>query len=273
MASFNEIAQKKVAGIPVLYLAGAFVAILAIVAWKMKPSVPPEEPTGDESTTPGNVPTDEGDVDYSGLATNGTVTVVQGNQNQDQAADAPTNDDWERSAVDYLVSAKMATPGEAQSAINKYLEGANLSFDEGKLRDAAITKLKLPPEPLHTIGSTGSEPAKKQAGTLPGTHIVKGPNDNTPGKLAVLYYGNGDALHVNKIVSENLALGPAGATYNAGTKVHIPFYANPRYYTIDKSHVWPSQVAAKNGISYHQFTALNPGLVAPYKVGTKVRVT
>jgi hypothetical protein len=271
MASFQEITQKKIAGVPVLYLAAAFVAILAIVAWKMKPSVPPEEPTGDESTTPGNVPTAEGDVDYSGLATNGTVTVVQGSQTPTEAKEQ-TNDDWERAAVDYLVDSKLATPGDAQIAINTYLEGGNLSFEQGKLRDAAVAKLKLPPEPLHTVGTTGTEPARRQAGTLPGSHIVKGSNDNTAAKLAALYYGNSDALHTNKIASANLSLGPSGTTYNPGTKVSIPMYTNPRYYTIDKSHTWPSQVAAKNGLSYNQFLALNPGLVAPYKVGSKVRV-
>jgi hypothetical protein len=272
MASFQEIAQKKIAGVPVLYLAGAFVAILAIVAWKMKPSTPPEEPRGDESTTPGNVPTDEGDVDYSGLATNGTVTVVQGTPATAQDAAKQTNDDWEREAVNFIVDSGLASPGVAQTAIHKYLEGSDLSYEEGQLRDAAIKKLKLPPEPLYTVGVTGTEPARRQAGTLPGAHTVKGSNDNTAAKLATLYYGNGDAIHAATITAANTRYGPTGTTYPAGTRITIPQWYTPYNYTATKTINTATKIGAKNGLSAAQVQALNPSMKFPVSAGTKVRV-
>jgi hypothetical protein len=269
--NFQEIASKKVAGVPVLYLAAAFVAILAFVAWRMKPSAPEEEPTGDEGTTPDNAPTGEDDVDYSGLNTNGTVTVVQGPPVAEEAT-KQTNDDWERAAVDYLVDAKLATPSEAQNAIRKYLEGNDLSFEEGALKDKAIMKLKLPPEPLTTLGNVGQAPGQKQFSNYPGRHTVKGSNDNTASKLAMIYYNSGSSPYAAEIVAANSALGPSGTTYAPGTSVTIPKWTGIRYYKTTKSTLWPSQVAAKNGLSYAQIIALNPGKTAPYKLGEKIRV-
>jgi phage tail protein X len=273
MASFSEIAKRKIAGVPVLYLAGAFVVILAIVAWRMKTTASPDEPTGDENTTSENVPTDgDPNVDYSGLATQGTVTVVQGGEKTEEESKKATNEEWERSAVDYLVDAKLATPTEAQSAIHKYLQGSDLTYDEGKLKDAAILKLKLPPEPLTTIGNVGSSPAQKQFSNYPGKHTVKGSNDNTPSKLAALYYGSASAVYVDEIVAANPTLGPAGTTYRSGTTLVIPRWTGIKYYTTTKKTLWPSQVAAKNGISYAQVLALNPGKAVPYKLGEKIRI-
>src|SRR4051812_2219979 len=109
MASFQEIARKKVAGVPVIYLAGGFVIILAIVAFKMKSSAP--EATGDESTTTDNVPEDGASEasdmagDYSGLNTNGTV-IVAPQQTTAQEAVKETNETWERAAIDYLITEK-----------------------------------------------------------------------------------------------------------------------------------------------------------------------
>lgn len=270
MASFSELAQKKVAGIPVLYVAGAFVVILAIVAYKMKPAS--SEDSGPVDETQGESPDQTGGAaDYSGLETQGTVTVVQGSPNTSEPVKA-TNDDWERSAVEYLIEAKLATPSDAQVAIHRYLEGADLTYEQGKLKDAAITKLKLPPEPLTTIGTIGNAPAQKQFSNYPGKHTVKGSNDNTPYKLAGLYYGSTNAEHANRIVASNAKLGPVGTTYSAGSVIYIPAWVTPRYYVITNTTRYPGAAAAKNGIPYDAFLALNPGLVAPYKVGSKVRV-
>jgi hypothetical protein len=272
--NFSELAQRKVAGIPVLYLAGAFVAILAIVAWKMKPSVPDDEVTGDEGTTPDNVPTDSGDpdaADYSGLVSQGTVTVVQGTQTPTDAV-KQTNEDWERAAITYLVDAKLASPSAAQNAIHKYLEGVNLSYDEGKLKDAAITKLKLPPEPLVQVGTVGTAPAQKQFSNFPGRHTVKGPNDNTASKLAQLYYGNSAADRINTIAAANTKLGPASTSYSPGAVVSIPTWTTPYTMTATKYYNTASKIGSKNGLSAAQVVALNPGMVFPVKVGTKVRI-
>src|SRR3954463_13562219 len=177
MASFQELARKKVAGVPVIYLAGGFVVILGIVAWKMK-ATSKEEATGDESTTTDSVPEDGSSEatdmagDYSGLNTNGTV-IVAPQQTTTQEAVKETNESWERTAVSFLISDKHYTPGDAQTGIHTYLEGNDLTFAQGQMRDAAIAKLGLPPEPLTTIGTTGTAPAQKQFNNFPGSHTVR----------------------------------------------------------------------------------------------------
>lgn len=270
MASFQEIARKKVAGVPVIYLAGAFVVILAVVAYKLPSTSGGDLGPVDETQGEGPDQTD-GAADYSGLSTQGTVTVVQGSQETAEVV-KPTNEDWERSAVDYLVESNLASPSAAQSAIHKYLEGNDLSYEEGVLKDAAIRKLKLPPEPLYTVGSVGNEPARKQAGTLPGSHVVKNSNDNTASKLAALYYGNGDAVHAATITAANTKYGPGGTTFPVGSKITIPMWYTPYTYTSTKTINTATKVGAKNGLSAAQIQALNPGMVFPVKAGTKVRV-
>lgn len=270
--TFSEFAKKKVLGVPVLYIAGAAVAIFAVVAWKMKPA------SSGDSSTDGEVPPDAGgphDVppDYSGLNSNGTV-IVQPTPVPDQNADKQTNEEWERTAIQLLIDDKKATPTEAQAAIHTYMEGGNLTYDQGVLKDYAVGKMGLPPEPMPVIGQVGPKPAQKQFSHFPGHHTVKGNSDNTSSKLAALYYGNGDSLHAIKIAasSPNEKLGPNGTTYPVGTVVYIPGWTNPKYYYTTKDVNWPSEVARKNALSYDSFLAFNPGLTAPYKPGTKVRV-
>lgn len=275
MASFNDLAKKKVAGVPVLYLAGAFVIILAIVAWKMKPSTPaPVASPADGGTDP-NASPDGSPADYAGLSTHGTVTVVQGTQTADPVV-KQTNEDWYRAAVDYLVTSNLASPSQAESAMSKYLNGDNLSFPEGELKDKAILKLKLPPEPLATIGvisPASPAPAQRQFSNFPGGHTVKGPNDNTPSALAQLYYSNGDAVHSALIVQQNARLGTGSVTYPPGTAVVIPAWHDPKYYTTTKDGYTASGVAAVNGTTATSIDILNPGMSFPVKKGTKVRVS
>lgn len=263
MASFQEIANKKVAGVPVIYLAGAFVVILAFVAYKLpsKESAPTDTGTGTEEAVPAAE-------DYSSLATTGTVTVVQSAQDSIEKT-TPTNEEWARTAVGYLIESKVATPSEAEAAIAHYLAGANLSFAEGKLKDAAILKLGLPPEPLATLGSVGIQPARKQIGILPGTHKVVNSNDNSITKLASLYYGKTDPKYVRSIASANPKI-PMGAALDPGTSVVIPAFVEPRYYTAGDTGI--SAIAVKNGTTTAALKILNPGMSFPVKKGTKVRV-
>lgn len=274
--NFKEIASKKIAGIPVLYLVAGAVVIFAVWAWQMKSS-PAEEVTGDENTTAENVSVSEDDsavADYSGLAPTGTVTVVQQPTAETESV-KQTNDDWLRAAVTYLIDEKKATPGEAQTAINNYLEGNDLTFEQGVLRDAAITKLGLPPERIAVLGTVSAQaapPAQRQFNNFPGKHTVKGSNDNTASKLAALYYGNGDSLRTQKIVATNPNLG-TGAGYNVGTVISIPAWREPAYYTVTKTGPkTATKVGAVNGISAQVLQALNPGKSSPYAVGTKLRV-
>lgn len=273
MASFDEIVKKKVVGVPVLYWALAAVVILGIVAWRMKPA-PETAVTDDPDAENGATDplTDPGS-DYSGLATQGTVTVVQGGTTTQQEAKEQTNEDWERAAVAYLIEDKKVTATDAQAAISKYLDGVDLTFDEGALKNAAVAKLGLPPERLSSVGAVGTAPAQKQFSLFPGRHTVKGPNDNTPGKIAQLYYGNSGKAYVDTIVSQNFRYGGATTTYTPGTIINVPTWYEPRYVTVSKTTgQYPSQIGAKNGIDYKVVEGLNPGVSAPYAIGTKIRV-
>ncbi len=269
--TFQEFTRKKVVGVPVLYLLAAGAVILGIVAWKMKPA-PEEKVTEDPNAAGGDTdPLTGAGSDYSGLATQGTVTVVQQGTQTEQESEKQTNDDWERAAVAFLIEDKKVTATDAQNAISKYLEGADLTFEEGSLKNAAIAKLGLPPERLSSVGSVGTQPAQKQFSLFPGKHTVKNTNDNTAAKLAQLYYGNSGQVYVDLIVSQNYSLGRG--TYNPGTVVTIPTWYEPRYIVVSKSTgVYPSTVGAKNGVSYQQIEGLNPGVKAPYAMGQKIRI-
>jgi hypothetical protein len=268
MASFKELASKKVGGIPVLYLAGAFVAILAIVAWKMKPSVDVSDPSEPVSETDGGAIDTDGDPDYSALTPTGTVTVVNPPV-ADTESTKQTNEDWERAAVDYLVESNQATPGVAQTAIHKYLEGSELTYEQGQLRDSAIRKLKTPPEPLVEIGTTGTAPAQRQFSNFPGKHTVKGSNDDGLTKLAALYYGRSETPYTTLLTAANPSL-PRYGKYNVGTVVTIPAYTEPKYYVAGSQDA--KTIAAKSSISTTSLSLLNPGMVFPVKRGTRVRV-
>ncbi len=274
---FKSLAAKKVLGIPVLYLAAAAVVVFLVWAWQMK-GYTSEEVTGDENTTPENVPESEDDIgaaDYQGLTPTGTVTVVQPAAEPTEAI-KQTNDDWLRAAVTFLIEERLSTPGEAQVAINNYLEGNDLTYEQGQLRDAAIKKLGVPPERISVLGSVGNKteaPAQRQFSAFPGKHTVKGPNDNSAAKLAALYYGSGDATRAAKIAATNHVYG-TGASYNVGTVLSIPAWREPAYYTVTKTGPKSaSGIAAKNAISVPVLQGLNPGKSGPYTAGTKLRVS
>lgn len=271
--TFDEFSKKKIVGIPVLYLAGGLVVILVVVAWKLKAAPEPTPPdaagTDDGTGAPELAGSDSA---YDGFNTNGTV-VVQPTAPTGNEPVSETNETWLASAIAYVVKEKLATPGYAQETLTKYLDGNDLSFSEGKIRDAALTGVGLPPEGVSKIGITASEPARKQFSQYPGTHTVKGANDNTAGKLATLYYGSAHAGDgALKIASVNLKLGPATTTYPTGTKIQIPSYVTPGTFTATKTTTHFKDIAAKSGTTADVVRALNPNLSEPFAVGTKVRV-
>lgn len=271
MASFNEIANKRVAGVPVLYLAGAFVAVLAIVAWKMKPSTPPEEPRGDEGTTSENAPGNE--VDYSGLESQGTVTVVQ--PTVPQTTPDPvvkTNQDWVREGAEWATANNKASGSAAYAALNKYVNGQDRSFDEQVIVDAVLKEKGQPPDSIAEGGNVGSKPTSKIP-TLPGYHTVSGSADNGYDKLAILYYGKTDQNNYDLIQAANVATLGSSGPFPVGTKVYVPRYSNPKYYILPKD-MNIAEIAAKNGIGQQAFRAYNQDAKTPWvmKKGRKVRV-
>lgn len=266
--NISELMKRKVAGVPVLYIAAAFVTILALVAWKMKPTTPPEEaPIEEQSNT-----APDGS-EFDGLATQGTVTVVQpaGNQTVPDPV-VETNETWGKKAIEWLVKEDKASPGNAQTAIAKYLNGEQLSFDEGALRDLAVRQYGIPPESVTSPTSTAERPAQRQFTNFPGTHTIRGTNDATYQQLSQLYYGNADFAHYSKLQAANPTLSKDGI-HQPGTVVKIPIYSNPRYFTVTKDTLDRTKIAAKNGITTWALDAYNPNLRNnAIKVGQVVRV-
>jgi hypothetical protein len=264
--------SRKILGVPALYLVGLFVAILAVVAWRMKAAPTTEgdaENTDGSTIEPPNVDAVL-DGDYSGLATNGTVTVTQPGANAETViVDVETNDKWIAKGVNYLVSQGVTSAGKAQIALSAYVNGDALTYDQGRLRDAVIKQYGVPPETV-TPGRTGS-PTAKRNGNPPTTHVVVGGNDDTYRELAQLYYGRTDNPTIDLLQVANTSLGHAGP-YAKGTRVMIPAYRVPKYFTSTKTTDTATEISAKNGISPVQLAELNDGMKFPVKPGTRVRV-
>lgn len=272
MASFSEIARKKVAGIPVIYLAGGFVAILAIVAWKMKPVTPASDIAPDGAGDPNAI--DESA--YEGLATQGTVTVVQQPNQTTPDETVKTNSTWLRDGAAWLVSEKKASGTEAYSALSKYVNGQDRSFAEDALINAVISHQGAPPEDIAEGGSVSAKPAQKQ-GEPPTVHTITGSSDDTWAEIAQLYYGNGSPESADLLQFANPNLGSSAGPFAIGTKITVPVYHSPKYYVVPKGPVSWASVAGKNGISETQLRNLNNGTAAwrnaaTLATGQKVRV-
>lgn len=275
--NWEAIRSKKIAGIPLLYLIAGAVVIFAVWAWQMK-STSTEEATGDEGTTQENVPESEDDsaaAGYEGLVGNGGTVVVQPAPTTETESEKETNDDWLRAAVTYLVEEKKVTPTEAQTAINNYLEGNDMTFEQGALKDAAIMKLGLPPERIAVLGNVGNKaeaPGQRQFSNFPGRHTVKGSNDNTPWKLSGIYYGTPNWDNANLIAAANPKLGPPTTTYQSGTTLTIPTLVQPSWATATSSNRYFRTMAPKNGTTVEVLRALNPNAQEPFAVGKKIRI-
>jgi hypothetical protein len=269
--TFQELAKKRVFNIPVLYWALAAVIVLAIVAWRMKPTVGVEDPATDPATADGL--NDPLTADYDGLLPSGTVVVQPQNPTPADPVQQ-TNELWGTGAVKFLIDEDV-NPGDAQQAINLYLSGNELSFEQGSLRDRAIKKLGPPPEPLQTVGTVKPKAARKQVQNFPGYHTVEGESDNTYAEIAMLEWGNGDAAHVNKISSQNTSLGGPSVVLKVGTRVLVPAYVF-KTYTTTKDKMSSYNVAQSydgtGGVAAINIEHLNPGMSFPVAKGTKVRV-
>ncbi|HEY6018772.1 MAG TPA: peptidoglycan-binding domain-containing protein [Candidatus Paceibacterota bacterium] len=219
--------NKKVLGVPVLYLAGGFVAILAVLAWRMKsaPSTPDTaatDTTGAAGSTDTSLISDAGVYPEMpvGTVTTGAVASTPALEN----ASIQDNDEWLKRGVAFLIGRGIPA-GEAQLALSTYLSGNQLSSAQGTMRDQTISELGLPPFPPDVVQD---QPAPAQAqGTIPRDHIVKGTNDNTPAEIATLYYGRADAFATGAITKapQNADL-PAGQ-YAVGTPVYVPTLPTP----------------------------------------------
>lgn len=272
MAKLGEIVHKKVLGIPVVYLFVGAAIVFAYFAWKLKPtSTADSVATGDESTTPGNVPDRTADDSlYTGLGTNGTVIAVNPSAASETVAADKTNSDWLKDGVSLLVTEGRASGTQANAALNKFLNGQDRSFEENEWIDFVIKKKGLPPDGVDPSGKIGPKPVRKN-GEPPTTHTVTGPDDNEFWNLAWLYYGKSNQDTLDLLQSANI--GFHNGPWPVGTKIHVPKYTDPVYYTVKGTVNTAAKIAAANGISVQQLDVLNNGKIKfPAKVGTKVRV-
>ncbi len=273
MSRLSELMKRKVLGVPMLYLVGAFVAILALVAWKMQQTPPeadtPVDPEADQEQD-GAPPLAGGDTsNYDAITGKGTV-IVSPTEPITEPTVVETNETWAKKAIEWLVQSNKASAGAAQTAISKYLAGSQLSYSEGALRDAAVKEKGLPPDTVTQASPTASQPARKAFTGRSGWHTVKNSNDNTAVKLAMLYYGANTSSTTGLITKANSKIG--GGPYAIGTRVFIPDLNPVRYFTTTSKIRSKKAIAAANGIPVSRLEKYNPGLANISPVGKKVRV-
>jgi hypothetical protein len=271
---FKETSGKKIGKIPILYIAGAGLLIGAVLWMRHKsaPSTVANAGTSTDTTTA--PPANAENAAFSAMGGYTSQGLVGAGSTIDVTPSPPisnTNAQWSQRAITWLIGQNLASPGAAQAAILAYLGSADLSYEQGQLVDAVLKgPIGLPPEPLVTVGAFGQKPAQRQFTHFPGVHTVKGPEDNGYGTLATLYYG-GNSAAVPLLREANIALGVAGP-FPVGTKVTIPAWVEPQYYVTTQTSTALSTVAAKNGLSQAQVTALNIGMNFPVGRNTHVRV-
>jgi len=264
MEKFQALMRKKVAGIPVLYIALAVAAVMLYAAIRYRPVTEETEPTDAQAIDTGG---DDVSGDYAGTVqqpvfSSAPVASVTAVVVED------TNEAWGRRAVEWLVSSG-ATLSLATSAITKYLNADTLSQAEGILRDKAVKQFGIPPEGLIATSTAGyAGPATRQ-GTPPCKHTVKGKSDNSFAELSLLYFGLNNADAINQMHSANPSL---VEPLRVGQVVQIPAFHTPRYYTATSATRTLYAIASKNGTTPAKVQALNPRMVFPVKVGTRVRV-
>lgn len=210
--------KRKVGGIPVLYLALGFVVILAVIAYRMKPTSAPADPAAKPAEASTDTILSESS-DYPPLPL-GTVSASSGASDPGSVSGVSNesitdNDEWLRRAVMFL-SSQGISPGDAQYAMALYLDGADLSYEQGQWRDKAIRELGVPPFPVN-VGQTRPDIGRVQ-GPVPRDHVVKNQSEDSADELASLYYGRNDAFAVNAIRDANSGV----SNYSVGSSVHIP---------------------------------------------------
>lgn len=184
----TKAARRRVLGVPVLYIAAAVAVILAVYAYKTQ-------------TRPGKVASANGETDASEVSDapgdlgsvyptmpRGTVIVAPASMVNDASATSlETNTEWLRQGV-ALLGADGVSGGTAQLALQKYLDGEQLSYVQGSYRDKVIAKLGLPPDPS-TVGGTDPESAAfpTPIPSVPGT-LPEGENTTLSDMIRAAYY-------------------------------------------------------------------------------------
>lgn len=254
--TFNDFASKKVLGVPVLYLIGGAVVILAVVAWKM----PSKSTVEDTPADAGGPDENAADDPYDDFETKGTVIVQPVQPTPDpnlSNSSIPDNETWIRKGIEYLTQKKDVPGSDASNALNKFFSGQDMSYDEKSHVDAVFAEFGPPPDGGGGGGSVGTKPLTKQFTTFPGTHVIQGGADNSFGALASLYYNSNANDRIDLLQAANTSLG-ANGPWPTGTKVKIPAYTVPKMYKVSASGGERADaIAKKNGITLVQLGRMN----------------
>lgn len=282
MDKLKELMGRKIAGIPVLYIVALFVVILAVVAWRMKPTQDVDEVPADGAEDAAAAGDEVAGDPVPTFVANPAPAYAGGTAYPDPNATAAPddNDRWMRRGIEWLAGQGHATADQATIALQKYIAGDQLSIAEGKLRDLVITQFGLPPEipisggteqPAPTPTPTPTPAPKKYI--APGYHTVTGKGDDSYTDMARLFYGRTDNAAVDLIQSYNISHGHAGP-FPVGARFWIPKYAPPKYVTARKGMQTAQEIIRKNPPlnSAKMLAELNDGMKFPVKIGTKVRV-
>lgn len=266
MASFEELAQKKVGGIPVLWIGIVIAAIALYGAFRLKPA---PEVTEEDIAAEDAAEDEEGDFDTDQPVFSATPVIMQ--PSGPSVASTPmedTNELWGRRSIEWL-TANGYSLTLATSAITKYLDGSTLSMQEAEARDKAVKQYGLPPEGLLPTKTAGDKSPASAQGVPPTRHTVRGERDNQPAELARVYYGINNADAINLIDAANPTV---PKPYRVGQVVKIPEYRQPKYFKATSAVRSLYEIARKNGSTPQKIAELNPGMKFPVAVGTRVRI-
>jgi hypothetical protein len=150
----QNLGKKKVLGVPVLYLIGSGVLVLAVYAWRTKAVTPTDAAVTPSTGTTGSV---AGTPELYPPESTGTVIVapVSAPSGAGVNSSITTNDEWLKAGVAYLGKQGVGA-GIAQVALQTYLEGSQLSYLQGEYRDQVIANLGMPPTNI-TSGGTDTK--------------------------------------------------------------------------------------------------------------------
>lgn len=283
--------QKKVFGVPLLWVALIVAAGLLYWAIKMKGNSSASDTSSTDSQATDSTGDGTDSTDTSGgdsgdtqqpvfIVPNGTTSTVTTDTGttvgMTGAPVATTNAVWGQEVTTWLIApAQGYSVDVASRVVNNYLNGEPLTQSDAAIRDKAVQQFGLPPEGVPYVAEqAGTSPVNKPAvkqGTPPLTHTVKGNHDNTPTQLAVLYYGSNSSGAVATITGQPNNVGMK-SPYPVGSKVHIPSNTKAKYFRATTATHTLSAIAAKNGERTERIQAYNPGMKFPVKVGTQVRV-
>lgn len=256
----GELSHRKIGGVPVAYAGAALAAGGLWYALRAKPTPEPVDTGASAGDSAGNA---EQPV-FTALPS-GTV---EGVGSVTSATTQDTNDAWVRRAVAFLVAAGVGV-ADASNALNAYVDGAQLSYEQGKLRDRAVAQFGLPPESVPVSPTSGYKGPASRQGTPPLSHKVVGKSDDSFTELAYLYYSLNNADAVRYLTAANPGV---SQPFAPGQAITIPKWHAPKYFRATSATHNLYDIARKNGTTPGAVASLNPGLGFPVKVGTRVRV-